>query len=103
MLQQVLRLIGDEAVLNHFVQGLPMVVLLAVIVVCIIILSKGADWMIDGVVNLASRTGLPRIVIGATIVSLGTTMPEAFVSVMAAWMGNPTPLHKPFAPPWRGE
>jgi len=89
MLQQVLRLIGDEAVLNHFVQGLPMVVLLAVIVVCIIILSKGADWMIDGVVNLASRTGLPRIVIGATIVSLGTTMPEAFVSVMAAWMGNP--------------
>ena len=45
--------------------------------------------MIDGVVHLARRTGLPRIVIGATIISLGTTMPEAFVSVMAAWMGNP--------------
>jgi cation:H+ antiporter len=57
--------------------------------VCIVVLSKGADWMIDGVVHLARRTGLPRIVIGATIISLGTTMPEAFVSVMAAWLGNP--------------
>lgn len=45
--------------------------------------------MIDGVVDLARRTGLPRIVIGATVVSLGTTLPEAFVSVMAAYMGNP--------------
>lgn len=45
--------------------------------------------MIDGVVHLARRTGLPKIVIGATIISLGTTMPEAFVSVMAAWLGNP--------------
>jgi cation:H+ antiporter len=53
------------------------------------VLSKGADWMIDGVVDLAERTGLPKIVIGATVVSLGTTLPEAFVSVMAAYMGNP--------------
>jgi len=45
--------------------------------------------MIDGVVDLARRTGLPKIVIGATVVSLGTTLPEAFVSVMAAYMGNP--------------
>jgi len=52
------------------------------------VLSKGADWMVDGVVNMARRTGLPKIVIGATIVSLGTTTPEAVVSVMAAWMGN---------------
>ena len=44
--------------------------------------------MIEGVVSLAMRTGLPTVVIGATIVSLGTTMPEAFVSVMAAYMGN---------------
>jgi len=56
--------------------------------VCIVVLSKGADWMVDGAVNMARRTGLPKIVIGATIVSLGTTTPEAVVSVMAAWMGN---------------
>lgn len=79
----------SEALLHDLVAGLPTIVLLGFIVVCIVFLSKGADWMIDGVVDLAERTGLPRIVIGATIVSLGTTMPEAFVSVMAAWMGNP--------------
>lgn len=81
--------IGNEALLTELVAGFPMWVLLVLIVVCIVMLSKGADWMIDGAVHLARRTGLPRIVIGATIISLGTTMPEAFVSVMAAWMGNP--------------
>jgi cation:H+ antiporter len=85
----VLQYIGDEAVLNDAVAGLPTWLLIGIIVVCIVLLSKGADWMIDGVVNLAERTGLPKIVIGATVVSLGTTMPEAFVSVMAAFMGNP--------------
>lgn len=80
---------ANEALLHDLVAGLPTVVLLGFIAVCIVLLSKGADWMIDGVVDLAERTGMPRIVIGATIISLGTTMPEAFVSVMAAWMGNP--------------
>ena len=85
----LLRWIGDEAVLHHFIAGISTPVLCVVIAVCIVFLSKGADWMIDGVVSLAERTGLPKIVIGATVVSLGTTMPEAFVSVMAAFMGNP--------------
>ena len=89
MLQDILRLIGDETILQNFVHGLPAVALFGIIAACIYMLSKGADWMIDGVVHLARRTGLPRIVIGATIVSLGTTTPEAVVSVMAAWMGNP--------------
>jgi cation:H+ antiporter len=89
MLSEVLRWIGDEALLQEVVRGIPTIGLLAIIAVCVLLLSKGADWMIDGVVHLARRTGLPRIVIGATIVSLGTTTPEAVVSVMAAWMGNP--------------
>jgi cation:H+ antiporter len=89
MEHSLLEWIGNEALLHDLILGLPTLVLLGLIVVCILILSKGADWMIDGVVDLAERTGMPRIVIGATIVSLGTTMPEAFVSVMAAWMGNP--------------
>jgi cation:H+ antiporter len=83
------QLIGDEAVLQQFVAGHSTVSLLGIIAVCILLLSKGADWMIDGVVDLAERTGMPKIVIGATVVSLGTTLPEAFVSVMAAYMGNP--------------
>jgi len=85
----VFRWIGDETLLNNLIAGFPTYALLLVVVVSIIVLSKGADWMVDGVVALAGRTGLPRVVIGATIVSLGTTMPEAFVSVMAAFMGNP--------------
>jgi len=89
MLTEILHWIGDEAFLNEFVRGIPTIGLVGIIAFCILLLSKGADWMIDGVVHLARRTGLPRIVIGATIVSLGTTMPEAVVSVMAAWMGNP--------------
>ena len=87
--QTILQWIGDDQALAHLVGSLPTLALVALIAVCILVLSKGADWMIDGAVQLARRTGLPRIVIGATIISLGTTTPEAFVSVMAAWMGNP--------------
>jgi len=85
----LLSWIGDESVLQGLVAGQSTIILLIIIVFCIAMLSMGADWMIDGVVDLAERTGLPKIVIGATVVSLGTTLPEAFVSVMAAYMGNP--------------
>lgn len=85
----ILRWIGDEALLHNIVAGFPTYVLFIIIAVCLLLLMKGANWMIDGAVDLARRTGLPRIVIGATIISLGTTTPEAVVSVMAAWMGNP--------------
>ena len=89
MNNSVLSWIGDETLLQALVAEQSAYVLLAIIVICIAMLSLGADWMIDGVVDLAERTGLPKIVIGATVVSLGTTLPEAFVSVMAAYMGNP--------------
>ena len=89
MLSTALQWIGDETLLQQFVASLSTTTLLIIIAACIALLSKGADWMIDGVVDLAQRTGLPKIVIGATVVSLGTTLPEAFVSVMAAYMGNP--------------
>lgn len=79
----------DEAVLHNWALASPTWMLLVALVLSIAVLSKGSEWLIDGVVALAQRTGLPKVVIGATIVSLGTTMPEAFVSVMAAFMGNP--------------
>ncbi|MCF8109438.1 MAG: sodium:calcium antiporter [Desulfohalobiaceae bacterium] len=78
-----------EEYLTYIVSQCSILMLLVIVAVCIAMLSKGADWAIDGVVHMARRTGLPRIVIGATIVSLGTTLPEAFVSVTAAWTGNP--------------
>jgi cation:H+ antiporter len=83
------RIIGDDTVLQDLIAGLPSIMLLLIVAFCIAVLSKGADWMIDGAAHLARRTGLSRVVIGATIISLGTTTPEAFVSVMAAWLGNP--------------
>jgi cation:H+ antiporter len=89
MNNSLLSWIGNETLLQGLVAGQSTLVLLVIIVICIAMLSMGADWMIDGVVDLAERTGLPKIVIGATVVSLGTTLPEAFVSVMAAYMGNP--------------
>ncbi|MGB5277886.1 MAG: sodium:calcium antiporter [Gammaproteobacteria bacterium] len=89
MNNSLLSWIGDESLLQGLVAEQSTLVLLVIIAVCIAMLSLGADWMIDGVVDLAERTGLPKIVIGATVVSLGTTLPEAFVSVMAAYMGNP--------------
>lgn len=85
----VWRWIVDGQALKALVTELPSWGLLVLIAISIAVLSKSADWMIDGVVHLARRTGLPRIVIGATVISLGTTTPEAFISVMAAWQGNP--------------
>ena len=64
-------------------------VLVAVAVVAMITLMKGADWLVEGASGLAYRLGLPKVIVGATIVSLGTTTPEAAVSVMAAWGGQP--------------
>lgn len=52
-------------------------------------LIRGADWLVDGASGIAVRLGMPKIIVGATIVSLGTTSPEAAVSVMAAWTGRP--------------
>ena len=51
-------------------------------------LMTGADWLVEGASSLAYRIGVPKVIVGATIVSLGTTAPECAVSVMAAWGGD---------------
>ena len=66
----------------------PTLLLLLMGVVAIVAVVKGADWLVSAAAGLAERLGLPQVVIGATIVSLGTTSPEAAVSVMAAWAGE---------------
>ncbi|MBT8353990.1 MAG: calcium/sodium antiporter [Desulfofustis sp.] len=89
MQHDLLQIIGNEAVLHGYIDKQSLLVLLLLVVASIAVLAKGADWLIEGAVDLAVRTGMPKIVIGATIISLGTTLPEMFVSVMAAFMGNP--------------
>ena len=63
--------------------------LVGLAVVGLVVLSKGADWLVESATDLALRAGLPKVVIGATLLSLGTTAPECAVSVMAAVDGNP--------------
>lgn len=68
---------------------LPSLALFLIIGVTLFTLGKGADWLVDEAVTLSTRWGLGKAVIGATIVSIGTTTPEAAVSVLSAIQGEP--------------
>ena len=67
-----------------------MKLLLAVILLVLgfVMLIKGADWFVDGAAGIAARFGIPQLVIGLTIVAMGTSAPEAAVSITAATTGN---------------
>ena len=78
-----------EAWLTGLVEQLPLPALFAVIAGAILVLVKGADLLVDQAVALSMRWGVPTMLIGATIVSIGTTLPEASVSVFAALQGAP--------------
>ena len=67
-----------------------MIILISVIEVIIgfILLIKGADFFVDGASSIAVKLGVPQLVIGLTIVALGTSAPEAAVSISAAVDGN---------------
>ncbi len=54
----------------------------------LLLLIKGGDWFVDGSVGLAHRFRFPELLIGATVVSIGTTLPEVMVSSQAAMVGN---------------
>ncbi len=54
----------------------------------LILLIKGGDWFVDGASGIAHRFHLPEILIGATVVSIGTTLPEVMVSSQAALSGH---------------
>lgn len=51
-------------------------------------LVKGADWFVDGASGIAEKFGIPQLVIGLTIVAMGTSLPEAAVSITAAMKGS---------------
>lgn len=77
-----------EALIYEYLSSASIFVLAFVIVAMLYILSKGADMLVDGAVKISLQWGISKMVIGATIVSLGTTLPEATVSVLAAVNGN---------------
>ena len=53
-----------------------------------VMLVKGADWFVDGAAGIAERFGIPQLVIGLTIVAMGTSAPEAAVSITSALQGS---------------
>ena len=58
------------------------------LVVGFVFLVKGADWFVDGAASIATKFGIPQLIIGLTVVALGTSAPEAAVSITAAASGN---------------
>lgn len=58
------------------------------LVVGMLLLMKGADWFVDGSSSVAKKLKVPSVIIGLTIVALGTSLPEASVSITASIAGN---------------
>ena len=65
-----------------------MLVSVLLFAVGLVLLIKGGDWFVDGATGLARRFRLPDIIVGATVVSIGTTLPEVMVSVTGALAGQ---------------
>ena len=61
---------------------------IALLAVGFLMLVKGADWFVDGSAGIAKKMGIPQLVIGLTIVAMGTSAPEAAVSINASLKGN---------------
>lgn len=66
---------------NIFVQ-------IAIMVVAIVAVVKGGDIFVDAASWMAEATGIPKLIVGATVVSIATTLPEMLVSAIAAWNGS---------------
>ena len=65
-----------------------MLVSVVLFAVGLVLLIKGGDWFVDGATGIAKRFNLPDIVVGATVVSIGTTLPEVMVSTTGALAGS---------------
>ncbi len=68
-----------------------MEIFLAILIfaVGIVFIVKGGDWFVDASAWMAEVSGIPKVIVGATVVSLATTLPEIIVSLLAAFQGLP--------------
>lgn len=69
-------------------KSMEILIAVGLLIVGFAMLVKGADWFVDGAAGIAARFGIPQLVIGLTIVAMGTSAPEAAVSITAAKVGN---------------
>lgn len=65
-----------------------MILPIILFIVGLIFLIKGGDWFVDGATGIAHRFHVPELLIGATVVSIGTTLPEVMVSATSAVSGH---------------
>ena len=74
--------------MEQFIQGASMPLVVVLLVVGFVLLIKGADFFVEGSSSIAKRLRVPSIIIGLTIVAMGTSLPETAVSVTASVVNN---------------
>lgn len=74
--------------MEKFINNAPFALVLVFLVIGFVLLIKGADFFVEGSSSVAKRLHVPSIIIGLTIVAMGTSLPETAVSVSASITGN---------------
>ena len=74
--------------LQNFMDNTHILVVIILFIVGLIAIIKGGDWFVDAASWMAEATGIPKLIVGATVVSIGTTLPELLVSVIATVGGE---------------
>lgn len=74
--------------LQNFMDSIHIVFVVLFCIIGFIAIIKGGDWFVDSSSYLAEATGIPKLIVGATVVSIGTTLPELLVSVFSAIAGK---------------
>ena len=92
----IAQLSADNTIMDHakeknmekLINNAPFALVLVFLVIGFILLIKGADFFVEGSSSVAKRLHVPSIIIGLTIVAMGTSLPETAVSVSASLAGN---------------
>ena len=70
--------------MGNYINSAPMALVVVLLVVGFVFLVKGADFFVEGSSSVAKRFHVPSLIIGLTIVAMGTSLPETAVSVTAS-------------------
>nr|MCR5273276.1 sodium:calcium antiporter [Lachnospiraceae bacterium] len=74
--------------MDNLISSGPLYLVFALLVAGFVLLIKGADFFVEGSSSIAKRFNVPSVIIGLTIVAMGTSLPETSVSVNASLVGN---------------
>ena len=87
-LKQIKLKLKGEYFMENFINSAPMALVVVLLVAGFALLIKGADFFVEGSSSIAKRFHVPSIIIGLTIVAMGTSLPETSVSVTASISGQ---------------